>query len=476
MRRTGTESSMRAGGSGNQAEKAETSKTGGVGNTERRGSGSQMRTAHDEKAGDETTGLMEEVLRRENLKEAYKRVKSNRGAAGVDGMTVDELMPYCRVHWDRIREQLSNGSYAPRPVKKVEIPKPNGKGTRTLGIPTVLDRMIQQAIQQVLTPIYDPTFSENSFGFRPGRNAHQAISQAKKYVMEGYDWEVDMDLSKFFDRVNHDVLMSRLARVVKDKRLLRLIRKYLQSGMMEGGVVSPRIEGTPQGGPLSPLLSNILLDELDKELESRGHRFCRYADDVTIYVKSEAAGKRVMETLTKFLDKRLRLKVNRDKSAVARPWERTFLGYSFTKEKETRVRIPRESVKKLKKKLKPLWKKGKGQSLKSTIYQLNQIIVGWASYFRMAEVDWHLRALDSWIRHRLRCIIWRHWKKPRTRIKNLRKLGVPKHIAISAACTNAGPWKASTLHAVHTALPNSKFSEMGLRSFLNEYRRFASSS
>jgi RNA-directed DNA polymerase len=278
-RRTGTESSMRAGGSGKQAEKAETSETGGVGNTERRGNGSQTRTAHDEKAGDGTTNLMEEVLRRENLTEAYKRVKRNRGAAGVDGMTVDELMPYCRVHWVEIREQLLNGSYMPSPVKKVEIPKPNGKGTRTLGIPTVLDRMIQQAIQQVLTPIYDPTFSESSFGFRPGRSAHQAISQAKKYVTEGYDWEVSIDLSKFFDRVNHDVLMSRLARMVKDKRLLRLIRKYLQAGMMEGGVVSPRIEGTPQGGPLSPLTSNILLDELDKEIESRGHRFCRYADD-----------------------------------------------------------------------------------------------------------------------------------------------------------------------------------------------------
>jgi group II intron reverse transcriptase/maturase len=474
MRRTGTESSMRAGDSENQAEKAKTSETGGVGNTERRGNGSQTRTAHDEEAGDGTTNLMEEVLRRENLMEAYKRVKRNRGAAGVDGMTVEELMPYCQAHWDEIREQLLNGSYMPSPVKKVEIPKPNGKGTRMLGIPTVLDRMIQQAVQQVLTPIYDPMFSESSFGFRPGRSAHQAIRQAKKYVTEGYDWEVSIDLSKFFDRVNHDVLMSRMARVVKDKRLLRLIRKYLQAGMMEGGIVSPRIKGTPQGGPLSPLTSNILLDELDKEIESRGHRFCRYADDVTIYVKSEAAGKRVMETLTKFLEKRLRLRVNREKSAVARPWERSFLGYSFTDEKETRIRIPRESVKKLKKKLKPLWKRGKGQSLKSTIYQLNRIIVGWTAYFRMAEVDWNLRTLDSWIRHRLRCIIWRHWKRPKTRMKNLQKLGVPAHIATSAAYAEVGPWKASTLHAVHTALPNRKFSQMGLKSLLDEYRRFAS--
>lgn len=420
------------------------------------------------------TSLMEEVLRRENLMEAYKRVKKNRGAAGVDGMTVDELMPHCRAHWDEIREQLLNGSYTPSSVKKVEIPKPNGKGTRMLGIPTVLDRMIQQAIQQVLTPIYDPTFSENSYGFRPGRSAHQAIRQAKKYVAEGYDWEVDMDLSKFFDRVNHDVLMSRLTRVVKDKRLLRLIRKYLQSGMMEGGVTTPRIEGTPQGGPLSPLLSNILLDELDKELESRGHRFCRYADDFTIYVKSEAAGQRVMETLTKFLEKRLRLKVNRDKSAVARPWERTFLGYSFTNEKETRVRIPRESVKKLKKKLKPLWKRGKGQSLKSTIYQLNRIIVGWVSYFRLTEDDWYLKELDKWIRHRLRCIVWRHWKKPRTRMKKLRKLGVRGRIAAAAAYTEAGPWKASKLPAMQMAYSNGTLAGMGLRSLLDEYRRFAS--
>jgi len=466
---------MRAGGSEDQAEKAETSEAGRAGSTERGGNGSQTHTAQDENAGDETTSLMEEVLRRENLMEAYKRVKRNRGAAGVDGMTVEELMPYCRAHWDEIRERLLNGSYIPSPVKKVEIPKPNGNGTRTLGIPTVLDRMIQQAIHQVLTPIYDPTFSESSFGFRPGRSAHQAISQAKRYVAEGYDWEVDIDLSNFFDRVNHDVLMSRLARVVKDKRLLLLIRKYLQAGMMEGGVTSPRTEGTPQGGPLSPLISNVLLDELDKELESRGHRFCRYADDVTIYVKSEAAGKRVMETLTKFLEKRLRLKVNREKSAVARPWERTFLGYSFTGEKDARVRISGESVKKLKKKLKPLWKKGRGQSLQSTIRRLNQIIVGWVSYFRMSEVDWCLKDLDSWIRHRLRCIAWRHWKNPRIRMRNMRKLGVREHIAATAAYADAGPWRASTLHAVHTALPNSMLSEMGLRSLLDEYRRFASS-
>jgi RNA-directed DNA polymerase len=465
---------MRAGGSGNQAEKVETSEARSAGSTERGGNGSQTRTAQDENAGDETTSLMEEVLRRENLTEAYKRVKRNRGAAGVDGMTVDELMPYCRAHWDEIRERLLHGSYTPSPVKKVEIPKPNGKGTRILGIPTVLDRMIQQAIQQVLTPIYDPTFSESSFGFRPGRSAHQAISQAKRYVAEGYDWEVDIDLSNFFDRVNHDVLMSRLARMVKDKRLLRLIRKYLQAGMMEGGVTSPRTEGTPQGGPLSPLLSNVLLDELDKELESRGHRFCRYADDVTIYVKSEAAGKRVMETLTKFLEKRLRLKVNREKSAVARPWDRTFLGYSFTGEKDARVRISGESVKKLKKKLGPLWKKGRGQSLKATIYRLNRTIVGWASYFRMAEVDWCLRELDSWIRHRLRWIVWRHWKNPGTRMKNLRKLGVRKDIAFSGAYGNAGPWKASRLPAMQMAYPNSTLAGMGLRSLLDEYRRFAS--
>ncbi len=459
-------------GSDKKAENAGTPEAASDGIRSGQREGSQTHTACAEKFGDELTELMEEVLRKENLMRAYKRVKSNKGAAGVDGMTVDELMPYCQKHWDEIKEQLQNGTYKPQPVKRVEIPKPDG-GTRVLGIPTVLDRLIQQAILQVLTPAYDPTFSDNSYGFRPGRSAHGAILKAREYVDKGYDWVVDMDLSKFFDRVNHDVLMSRLARRMKDKQLLRLIRRYLQAGMMEGGVTSARTEGTPQGGPISPLLSNILLDELDKELESRGHRFCRYADDFTIYVKSEAAGRRVMATLTKFLEKHLRLKVNQEKSAVARPWERKFLGYSFTNESKPRTRVAPQSVKKLKQKLKPIWKRGRGQSIKMTIKKLNQIIVGWTSYYRLSEVIWPFKMLDKWIRRRLRCIIWRHWKTPRTRMKSLIKRGVPPRIATSAAYANAGPWKASNLPGVNMAFPNKTLKRWGLRSLLDEHRRFA---
>jgi RNA-directed DNA polymerase len=434
---------------------------------------SQTHAACDEKSGDESVELMEEVLRKENLMRAYKRVKGNKGAAGVDGMTVDELMPYCQAHWNDIKRQLLVGNYEPRPVKRVEIPKPDGKGTRMLCIPVVLDRMIQQSILQVLTPIYDPTFSENSFGFRPGRSAHGAILKAREYVNEGNDWVVDMDLEKFFDRVNHDVLMSRIARRVKDKQLLRLIRRYLQAGMMEDGITSARTEGTPQGGPLSPLISNILLDELDKELESRGHRFCRYADDFGVYVKSEAAGKRVMESLTKFLNKRLRLKVNQDKSAVARPWDRKFLGYSFTDEAKPRTRVAPKSLEKLKGKLKPIWKKGRGQSLKMTIKMLNQIIVGWVSYFRLSELIWPFKKLDTWIRRRIRCIIWHHWKTPKTRLKNLLKRGVPMHVAHPTAYGNAGPWKGARLPGMNMAFPNATIHHWGLRSLLDEYRRFA---
>ncbi len=466
---------MSDGGSEKKAGMAKTPEVTSVGNMEDQRVESQTRTACDEKSGDKTEELIEEVLRRENLKRAYKRVKGNKGAPGVDGMSVEELMPYCQVHWKEIKEHLQNGTYQPRPVKRVEIPKPGGKGTRMLGIPVVLDRLIQQAILQILTPIYDPTFSENSYGFRPGRSTHGAIRKAREYVDEGYTWVVDMDLSKFFDRVNHDVLMSRIARRIKDKRLLRLIRRYLQAGMMEGGITSPRMEGTPQGGPLSPLLSNILLDELDKELESRGHRFCRYADDFTIYVKSETAGKRVMASLTTYLEKVLRLKVNHEKSAIGRPWERKYLGYSFTAEDQPRPRVAPKSISKLKQKLKPIWKKGRGMSLEMTIKELNPIIVGWASYYRLSELVWPLKKLDSWIRRRIRCIIWRHWKTPKTRMKNLIKRGVPIHVARPTAYANAGPWKASKLPGMNMAFPNKTLRRWGLKSLLDEHRRFANS-
>ena len=294
------------------------------------GTARQTGTARGDPSGHEALTLIEQVVRRENLVAAHARVVRNGGAPGVDGMTVDELMPYCRQHWARIREQLLSGTYVPQPVRRVEIPKPDGKGVRMLGIPTVLDRFIQQALLQVLSPIFDPTFSDASYGFRPGRSTHQAVQRARGHIAAGHRWVVDVDLEKFFDRVNHDVLMARVARRVKDKRVLLLIRRYLQAGMMEGGLVSPRTEGTPQGGPLSPLLSNILLDEWDRELERRGHRFVRYADDCNVYVRSKAAGERVLASLERWLTQRLRLRVNRDKSGVARPWTRKFLGYSVT--------------------------------------------------------------------------------------------------------------------------------------------------
>jgi RNA-directed DNA polymerase len=443
---------------------------GGTGSN--RGNESQARTACAEQAGDKTAKLMEEVLRRENLIEAHKRVKRNKGAPGVDGMTVDELMPYCRKHWKEIRGQLLGETYMPRPIRPKETPKPNG-GIRMLGIPVVLDRLIMQALLQVLTPIFDPTFSENSHGFRPGRSTHDAVRRAREYVNEGYDWVVDLDLEKFFDRVNHDVLMSRVARKVKDKRVLRLIRRYLQAGMMIDGLSTPRTEGTPQGSPVSPLLSNILLDELDKELETRGHRFCRYADDVNVYVKSEAAGKRVMASLEKFLSKRLRLKVNREKSAVVRPWEGKFLGYSFLEGARLKTKVSSNSVKRFKKKLKPLWKRGRGRSLKTTIAELNQIITGWVSYYRLSEIQWPFDKLDAWIRHRIRCIIWRQWKTPRTRLRNMRRRGVSFKVAKSAAYSNCGPWRASALPAMQSAFTNNALKQTGLKSLLDEYRRFA---
>jgi len=417
---------------------------------------------------------MEEVLRRENMLGAHQRVLRNEGAPGVDGMTVDELMPYCQKHWDAIREQLLNGTYEPQPVRRVEIPKPGG-GTRELGIPTVLDRMIQQAVLQVLTPIIDPTFSPSSFGFRPGRGTHDAVRRASEYVNEGYDWVVDLDLEKFFDRVNHDVLMARVARRVRDKRLLRLIRRYLQAGMMVDGLESPRSEGTPQGGPLSPLLSNILLDELDKELEGRGHRFCRYADDCNVYVRSEAAGRRVLASLEKFLGKRLRLKVNQEKSAVGRPWDRKFLGYSFTEEPRPRKKVSPKSEKRLKEKLKPLWKKGRGRSIKTTIVEVNKATSGWVSYYRLSEVEWLFRKLDKWIRRKLRRILWHHWKRPRTRFKQLMKRGVSRKLARATAYAGCGPWRCAALPGMNMAVPNDALKQLGLKSLLDEYRRFACS-
>jgi len=436
----------------------------------------QARPVRREQTGEGSLLLMEEVVRRENIAAAHARVVRNGGAPGIDGMTVEGLLPYCREHWARIREELLSGRYKPQPVRRVEIPKPDGKGTRMLGIPTVLDRMIQQALLQVLTPIFDPTFSDGSFGFRPGRSTHGAVRRAREHMAAGYRWVVDLDLEKFFDRVNHDVLMARVARRLKDKRVLLLIRRYLQAGMMEGGLVSPRTEGTPQGGPLSPLLSNVLLDELDKELERRGHRFVRYADDCNIYVQSEAAGNRVMASLERYLRERLRLQINREKSAVARPWKRKFLGYTVTWHRDPKLKVASQSLQRLKAKLRPILRRGRGRNVVGVIEELGPVIRGWVAYFRLAEVKVCFEDLDAWVRRKLRCILWRQWKKPRTRFKKLRQLGLDVDRAKASAYNGRGPWWNAGASHMNQAIPTGMLRRWGLVSFLNEYWRLKSAS
>jgi RNA-directed DNA polymerase len=414
---------------------------------------------------------MEEVLRCENLKAAYDRVVRNGGAGGVDGRSVDDLKEQLRTDWPCIREQLLRGSYEPSPVRKVEIPKPGG-GKRTLGIPTAMDRMIQQALSQALTPIFDPTFSEDSYGFRPGRSTQDAVLRAKEHIEAEYRWVVDLDLEAYFDTVNHDVLMARVKRRVRDKRVLRLIGNYLRAGMMEGGLMSPRTEGTPQGGSLSPLLSNILLDDLDKELERRGHRFVRYADDFQVYVKSNAAGARVMASLEGVLKKRLRLKVNWEKSAVGRPWKRKFLGYRTTTNRKPKLKPDPKSVKRLKLKLRELFRRGRGWSLARTIRELNPILRGWGNYYRLADVEGVFEELDQWVRRRLRLLLWRQWKRPRTRAKELQKRGLDPDRAKISAYNGRGPWwNAGSRHMMNQAVPTSALHQMGLVSLLQQHRR-----
>lgn len=417
--------------------------------------------------------LLEAVVEGKNMWLALKQVERNRGAAGVDNMTVAQLRTYLREHWPRIKEELLAGDYQPQPVLKVEIPKPGGKGMRMLGIPTVVDRLIQQALQQVLSPLFEPDFSESSYGFRLQRSAHQAVLKARQYVREGRRWVVDIDLEKFFDRVNHDILMSRLARRIKDKRVLRLIRRYLQAGMMSNGLTTVRREGTPQGGPLSPLLSNILLDELDKELERRGHKFCRYADDCNVYVQSRSAGERVLKSLTTFLDRRLRLQVNAEKSAVARPWERKFLGYSFTRHREARLKVATTSVQRLKEKVREIFRRGRGRNLRKLIEEkLTPLLRGWLNYFRLAEVKGIFDELDSWIRRKLRNLIWRQWKRPFTRAKKLMQRGLAKEQALKSAANGRGPWWNAGAAHMHAAFPKSYFDRRGLLSLLEQRRRF----
>ena len=426
----------------------------------------QTITAKREDSIQDQTSLMEAVLERENMLAAYGRVVGNKGAAGVDGMTTDDLKAYLTAHWSQIKDELLSGRYEPSPVKQVETPKPDG-GVRKLGIPTVLDRFIQQALHQVLSPIFELNFSKSSYGFRPGKNAQQAVLKAKEYITEGGQWVVDLDLEKFFDRVNHDILMSRVARKIKDKKMLLLIRKCLQAGIMIGGIESWREEGTPQGGPLSPLLSNILLDDLDKELEKRGHKFCRYADDCNIYVKSEEAGQRVMASIKRYLEEKLKLKVNDQKSEVARPWKRKFLGYTVT-HGSPRIKIAKKAIDKLKDKVRDKFQQGKGKSLERNIKELRPLLKGWINYFKLTEVQTPIQRLDQWIRRRLRKIIWKQMKKPSTRQRALIKRGVSEEVAWATANSRKGAWRSSRTEAMHQAYPNSYFEDMGLVSLTQE--------
>jgi RNA-directed DNA polymerase len=408
-----------------------------------------------------TDKLIEEACEKENVKEALRRVKANTGAAGVDGMSVKELPGYLRENWQRLKEQLLTGTYRPQPVRRVEIPK-SGGGTRKLGIPTVVDRFVQQAVLQVLQERWDPTFSEYSFGFRPGRSAHQAVAKAQEYIQAGHDWVVDIDLEKFFDRVNHDVLMGRVARRISDKRMLKLIRGFLNSGVMENGLVGPTEEGTPQGGPLSPLLSNLLLDDLDRELERRGHRFVRYADDCNIYVKSERAGQRVMEGVKGFLTRKLRLKVNESKSAVARPKDRKFLGFSFTSGEVVKRRIAPQAIKRFKERIRGLTRRTRGISIERMIGELRPYMIGWRGYFGFCETPSTLRDLESWTRRRLRCFLWKQWKRGKARFKELRDRGIGMGLAAKTAGSAHGPWRLSNSKALSYALPNAFFDALGL--------------
>ena len=415
--------------------------------------------------------LIEAVVERGNMRLAYQRVVENRGAPGVDGLTVTEFKGWLKMHWPSVKAALLEGRYIPQAVRAVDIPKAGG-GVRTLGIPTVLDRLVQQALLQVLQPIFEPTFSESSYGFRPGRSAQQAVRAAQHYVREGRGWVVDVDLEKFFDRVNHDILMSRLARELEDERVLKLIRRFLEAGLMKGGLERPRIEGTPQGGPLSPLLSNIVLSDLDRELERRGHRFCRYADDCNVYVRSPTAAQRLMGALTGFLEGKLKLKVNAAKSACARVSERKFLGYGLTGHRQAKLKVAEASRKRLAQRVREIVRGNATRSLALTIEQLNPLLRGWIAYFRFTEVKSVLQDLDGWIRHKLRALLWRQWPRVYTRVKMLRRRGLDEQRAWRSALNGRGPWWNAGASHMHAAYPNSFFASMGLVSLLDTQRRF----
>jgi group II intron reverse transcriptase/maturase len=408
---------------------------------------------------------MERVVERGNMQRAYGQVMRNRGAPGIDGMRCEDLSAWLKVHWPRVKEALREGSYCPQAVRRVDIPKPDG-GVRTLGVPTVVDRLIQQALHQALQPLFEPTFSEGSYGFRPGKSAQQAVLKATEYIRAGKRWVVDMDLEKFFDRVNHDVLMARVARRVQDRRVLRLIRRFLGAGMMAEGVETARTRGTPQGGPLSPLLSNILLTDLDRELEKRKLSFCRYADDCNIYVSSQRAGQRVMDGVRSFLARRLKLTVNEAKSAVARPSERKFLGYSVTGQHASKIRIAKQSIERLKERIRELCRPGRGRSLHQIIESMNPVLRGWMNYFSLTQSRRPIEELDTWIRRRLRSIVWRQWKRPKTREAKLRAHGLDAQRAWKSSVNGRGPWwNAGAKHMI-AALPPKYFTQLGLVSLV----------
>ena len=407
--------------------------------------------------------MMERIVARDNLKKALAQVRRNKGAPGVDGMTVDDLAAHLKDHWPEIRAQLLNGTYQPQPVRRVDIPKASG-GTRGLGMPSVLDRFLQQAVMQVLQEDWDPTFSPSSYGFRPGRSAHQAVAAAQQFIADGCHIVVDLDLEKFFDRVNHDILMGLVAKRVQDRHLLRLIRRYLTAGVLVGGMVDPMDEGVPQGGPLSPLLSNLMLDVLDKELERRGHRFARYADDCNIYVRSPRAGERVMASVTRFLEQRLKLRVNTAKSAVASPTERKFLGFSFMNQGRLRRSIAPQALARFKKRVRELTPRTGGRSLAQIALALSRYLTGWRGYFGFCETPGILRGLDKWVRRRLRALVWKQWKYGRNRFAELRRLGIGKDLAAQTAGSPHGPWRISNSPALATAFPNAFFRGLGLAS------------
>ena len=413
--------------------------------------------------------LMEDVLDPQNLNRAYRHILSNRGARtpGVDGMTVAQLKAYVQKHWPKIEAQLRVGAYRPHPVKRVEIPKPGG-GVRKLGIPSALDRLLQQAVLQILQPHLDPTFSDHSYGFRPGRSAHQAVANAQSYQQDGYRWVVDMDLEKFFDRVHHDRLMARLAERIDDKAFLKLIRAFLTSGVLANGLVKTTTEGTPQGGPLSPLLSNIVLDELDRELERRGHCFVRYADDCNIYVRSRKAAERTLTSVTRFVERKLRLKVNREKSAVDRPWRRKFLGFSFTVHRQPKRRIAPASIERFKHRIRELTSRKRGGSLEEVIGQLGSYLRGWRGYFGFCQTKSVLRNLESWLHRRLRSLMWKRWKRGKVRYAELRKRGISRDLAAQSAGSSHSVWRLSRSPALNYAFPGKFWKSLGLPSLINQ--------